>query len=184
MKKVYFLIIATMIAVICFACTGEKCYWNNKPDAVTGASAKYYFRDNMLRGKELMALLKNPVKSPTTLFVITTVRCDGTPNIAIIMPYAIDENTIMLVDGGTTTRHNLEATKYARALIRTTDPKHIRKKIDPIGNIGSRMLLKLIDDEKTIKKLYEENKGIATKYMARDYKDCMFLKIVEVYPLG
>ncbi len=89
----------------------------------------------------------------------------------------------MEYDAGTTTRENLQRTGYARAMLRTTDPA-FKKGYDRFGNVGSRLLLKLIDDAGERRRLYNENREVIQRYRGMSEEDCVFLRIVEVYPLG
>ncbi len=161
----------------------DNCYWTSSPDAITGASAKYYRADYMLKDDALYSALKNPM-AKQIFFVISTVRCDGTSNIAAVMPFAVSKDTIAIVFApGTTTQKNIMATKTARAIVRYTDKK-TAKGLDIFGNVGSRLLLQLQEDKKECKKLFKANEEMLKKMMARSAEDVVFLKIKEVYPLG
>ncbi len=172
-----------LAAALCFSvCKDDKCHWDNEPDAVSEASSSYYFKDGMIKDEKLYALLSNPFTwSPETVIALSTVRCDGTPNIAIIMPLALDKKNIVL-SGDSLTVKNIRNTKYARALLRTVDPK-TKSKMNTAGTVGCRLLLKLVEDVAEKKRLYDLYKG-RMKDRARKPEDAVFMKIIEVYPIG
>ncbi|MFC1671231.1 hypothetical protein ACFL20_12640 [Spirochaetota bacterium] len=182
MKRFKIIILLLAVAFMFGACKKDKCYWENKPDATTGASSMYFLKKFMVKGKELTALLRNPWGwAPTTVFALTTVRCDGTPNIAIIIPMSIDDKTLLFINVTSTTKKNILATKYARAMLRVVNPK-AKSKMNPNGVSGTRMLIKLVEDEKNRKEHYEKYKKLRKK--VQPLKDCMFMEILEIYPLG
>ena len=118
------------------------------------------------------------------ILIIDDGSTDGTSNIATVVPFAVSKDTIAIVFGpGTTTRKNIMATKTARAIVRYTDQK-TAKGLDIFGNVGSRLLLKLLEDKKECEKYFKANEPMFMKMMARSAEDVVFLKIKEVYPLG
>jgi len=50
--------------------------------------------------------------------------------------------------------------------------------------VGSRMLLKLIDDPEERNRLYKEHEEEIKKFRGMTIDNCVFLKIEDVYPLG
>ncbi len=182
MKIRMFLLLAVMTSLCFFGCkTGL--LNSQETDVTTAASGAYNMEAGIYTGEKLLDLLRNPVGDPSTFFALATVSKDGSPNIASIMPYGLSEEVILLMDAGTRTRENLERSKYARAILRTTDPA-FKQGYDPYGNVGSRLLLKLIDDPDERSRLYNENKEVMARYRGMDLNNCIFLKIVDVYPLG
>jgi len=180
--KIRMLLLAMMAVIVLTGCkTGV--LKEQEIDVVTSASGAYHMESGMYTGEKLMALLKNPIGDISTFFAIATVNEDGSPNIASIMPHGLGEDVILLMDAGTATRDNLGRDKVARAILRTTDPA-FKKGYDLYGNVGSRMLLKLIDDPEERNRLYKENEEEISKFRGMTIENCVFLKIVDVYPLG
>jgi hypothetical protein len=122
----------------------------------------------------------------TVQFVLSTVQCDGSPNIASIFPAVVNDEVILLTNAASLTRDSILATKYARTYFRVWDPAGTIEPFDDIGSAGNRMLLKLIEDEEEVQSLYEE---FIDKSPVYDYEDlslssCMFMRVVTLYPLG
>ena len=183
MKFRMFLLLAVIMVVALLAGCKTGLIKNPEIEAVTSASGAYHMESGMYTGEKLLALFQNPVGDPSTFFALATVNEDGSPNIACIMPYGLSEKVIMLMDAGSRTRENLKRDKYARAILRTTDPE-FKQGYDLYGNVGSRMLLKLIDDPDERNRLYNENIEVMKRYQGMSLENCVFLEIVEVYPIG
>jgi hypothetical protein len=119
-------------------------------------------------------------------FVISTVQCDGSPNISSIFPAVVNDEVVLLTNAVSLTRDSILATKYARTYFRLWDPEGTVDPFDNIGSAGNRMLLKLIEDEDEVQSLYEEfiDNSPVYDYENLSLSSCMFMRVVALYPLG
>jgi hypothetical protein len=192
---------------------GSGCNWNfsideNDPDVISGASGSFSY--SMRPGddepislvysvsemEEVLSMVAYKVPEDRTeaeqelaksvQFVISTVQCDGSPNISSIFPAVVNEEVVLLTNASSLTRDSILATKYARTYFRVYNPVGTIDPFDNVGSAGNRMLLKLIEDEQEVQSLYEEFIDNNPVY---DYEDlslfsCMFMRVVTLYPLG
>ncbi len=174
----------------------DGCYWHNVPDAISAASQPYYYTTTQLEGEDLLRTLspnstmweEDLAREDTTVSVMATVRCDGTPNIAIYPPSAVTMEVLSFYMPHGITRTNIEATKYARLLLRIIDPDG-KNKYDDIGRGGARLLLKLVEDENEKAGYYstieaameEEASGLGEETSLGDY---VFMRIIHESPVG
>ena len=137
-------------------------------DSISSASVAQFYESSSIKGEELM----NAINERSGAVAIATTNEDGTPNIATIVPSAVDENTLMFQFADNQTKVNLEERDLAVLSYYIYMPE-AEEKAD--RNSGARLILKLITDEAKISEL-------STKAEAPE--GVTFMEIVKVLPLG
>ena len=137
-------------------------------DSISSASVAQFYESSSIKGEELM----NAINERSGAVAIATTNEDGTPNIATIVPSAVDENTLMFQFADNQTKVNLEERHLAVLSYYIYMPE-AEEKAD--RNSGARLILKLINDEAKISEL-------STKAEAPE--GVTFMEIVKVLPLG
>ena len=137
-------------------------------DSISSASVAQFYESSSIKGEELM----NAINAGSGAVAIATTNKDGTPNIATIIPAAVDENTLMFQFADNQTKVNLEERDLAVLSYYIYKPE-AEEKAD--RNSGARLILKLITDEAKISEL-------STK--AEAPQGVTFMEIVKVLPLG
>ena len=137
-------------------------------DSISSASVAQFYESSSIKGEELM----NAINERSGAVAIATTNEDGTPNIATIVPPAVDENTLMFQFADNQTKVNLEERDLAVLSYYIYMPE-AEEKAD--RNSGARLILKLITDEAKISEL-------STKAEAPE--GVTFMEIVKVLPLG
>ena len=137
-------------------------------DSISSASVAHFYEASSLKGEELM----NAINDRSGSVTIATTNEDGTPNIATLVPEAVDENTLMFQFAENQTKVNLEERDLAVLSYYIYKPE-AEEKAD--RNSGARLILKLITDESKISELSTKAEAPA---------GVIFMEIVKVLPLG
>ncbi len=191
--------------------SGGECNWcftidESDPDVISGASGSFAYKGrsgdpealvySVPEMAEILLLVSDVLPEDRTeeqqavaqsvQFVLSTVQCDGSPNISSIFPAVVNDEVVLLTNAESLTRDSILATKYARTYFRLWDPAGTMDPFDNVGSAGNRMLLKLIENEDEVQSLYVEFIDNSPVY---DYEDlslrsCMFMRVVALYPMG
>lgn len=140
-------------------------------DSISSASTTNYYSDSSLTKEQFLEDLTLGQTKPGTT-TVATVNEDGSPNIAVVVPGAVDENTIVFSLSPNQTRRNFEKKKIAILAYYIYNPAAEDK---AERNKGCRIIIELIEDQAAIAQ-YNEGK--------ENSENNQYFKIVEVLPLG
>ncbi|WP_040210163.1 hypothetical protein [Clostridium polynesiense] len=141
-----------------------------KTDSISKASTKVFYEKGSLTGQALVDSINKREGSVT----IATTNPDGSPNLAVAVPGAINDKYLVMGLAPNQTLENFKNHKIGVISYYIYNPA-AQEKND--RNKGARLVVKMVEDKDTKEKLKKE-----AGEKAND--NSLFLEIVEVKPLG